>query len=71
MLLFRSEEHIERWCARRQQAVGSRLSLPQTWNLARAWYSEDRRSPRWRRKTKEEAQALFQELGLTSDFWLL
>ena len=71
MLLFRSEEHIGRWASIWHQPIGGTLLLPQIWGLAKAWYQEDRRLPSWRRKTKEEAQALLEELGLTSEFWRL
>jgi len=71
MLLFRSEEHIQRWCAAWRQPFGYILTLQQAWELACAWYAEDRRVPHYRRKTKDEVQDLFSELGLTSDFWSL
>ena len=71
MLLFRSEEHIERWRAKWHQPTGGNLSLRQAWDLAKAWFTDDRRLASWRRKTNEETQAVFQELGLTSDFWRL
>ena len=71
MLLFRSEEHIQRWSSRWRQPPGGILTLPQVWGLAKAWYQEDSRPDSWRRKTKDEAQALFNELGLTSEFWRL
>jgi hypothetical protein len=51
MLLFRSEEHIDRWCAMWGQPRGGTLSLEQGWKLANAWYGDDRRDPDWRRKT--------------------
>jgi len=47
------------------------LSLDQGWRLAQAWYGPDRRVPEWRRKTVEEAEALFEELGLKGEFWRL
>ena len=68
MLLFRSEEHVERWCRKWNQPRGEVFSLEQQWGLATAWYS-DRLEPNWRRKTVDEARALFAELGLTSSFW--
>ena len=71
MLLFRSEEHIDRWCATWRFERGGTLSLEQGWKLARAWYGSDRRQPDWRRRTVDEAEALFAELGLTSPFWSL
>ncbi len=71
MLLFRSEEHVDRWCRSWGQRKGGLFSLGQAWGLARAWYSEDRRQPQWRRKTKEEAQQILDDLGLSSPFWKL
>ncbi len=71
MLLFRSEEHIHRWCSAWHQPMGGILSLEQVWGLATAWYGEDRRAAGWRRKTPEEARAIFAALGLSSDFWRL
>ena len=47
------------------------LSLDQAWRLAQAWYGSDRRVTEWRRKTVDEAETLFTELGLTSSFWNL
>ncbi len=71
MLLFRSEEHVDRWCAAWRLERGAVLSLEQGWNLAQAWYGADRRDPAWRRRTVDETEALFAELGLTSAFWSL
>jgi hypothetical protein len=71
MLPFRSEEHVARWCRRWAQEKGVGFSCDQAWRLAKAWYSEDRRSPQWRRKTKEEAQEILDRLGLSSPFWQL
>ena len=70
MLLFRSEEHIEPWRRQRNLPRGAVLSLDQAWRLARAWYA-DRLDPGWRRKTVDEAEALFAELGLHGPFWSL
>ncbi len=46
------------------------LTLEQGWELARGWY-HDRLRPSWRRNTVSEAEAVFRELGLTSEFWAL
>lgn len=62
---------MRNWCAINNREVGGLLSLTQAWGMAQAWYSEDRRSADWKRKTKAEAQALFTSLGLTSAFWQL
>jgi hypothetical protein len=83
MLLFRSEEprseepeeteshvHVDRWCASWKLPRGATLSVETAWKLADAWY-HDRMAPGWRRRTVDEAHALFHSLGLTSDFWRL
>jgi hypothetical protein len=68
MLLFRSEEHVERWGERRRIPTGATLTPQQGWRLADAWF-EDRLSFDWRRKTPEEARAIFDGIGLTDPFW--
>ena len=70
MLLFRSEEHRERWSDSRGLGRGATLSLTVLWRLADIWY-RDRMSPSWRRRTPDEAQAVFSDVGLTGDFWQL
>ena len=70
MLLFRSEEHVERWCRDRGSEKGGLLTLDQLWGLARTWY-RDRLEPGWRRRTPEEAEGVFASLGLTGEFWRL
>jgi hypothetical protein len=70
MLLFRSEEHIDRWCAQRRVERGAIFSLEQVNALARTWYT-DKLSPEYRRKTAAEAQAAFEDVGLTGEFWRL
>ncbi|GAC1398500.1 MAG: hypothetical protein NVSMB68_14220 [Thermoanaerobaculia bacterium] len=69
MLYFRSEEDIDRWCATWRLKRGAVLTIEQGWRLAKAWYREDRRDPAWRRRTAQEAAAVFASCGLTSEFW--
>jgi hypothetical protein len=71
MLLFRSEEHVERWCRAWSLPRGALLTLREAWQLALAWYGEDRRDPAWRRRTVDETEALLAELGLGGPFWKL
>jgi len=71
MLLFRSEEHVDHWCKSWSLPRGASLSLDQTWRLARAWYSSDRRDPAWRRPTLDETESLLASIGLTGPFWNL
>jgi hypothetical protein len=71
MLLFRDEEHVERWCSQWRMERGAVLSLDLTWRLAVAWFRDDRGAPEWRRPTVHEVEALFASLGLTDSFWTL
>jgi len=70
MLLFRGEEHIDRWCSQWRQARGATLTIDQAWRLARAWYG-NKMETHWRRHTLDETEALLNELGLTGSFWNL
>lgn len=70
MLAFRSEAHVEHWCKRTGIEPGAAFPLETAWRLAEAWY-RDRLSPDWRRRTPEEAEAVFADLGLRGDFWRL
>lgn len=68
MLLFRSEEEIDRWCAAAGEPRGEAVPLRQVWDLSRAWYG-NRMSPDFRGRTVEQAVEIFNQAGLTSDFW--
>jgi hypothetical protein len=70
MLAFRSEEHVERWRKPLGLPRGAILTPERQWRLADAWYA-DRLAADWRRRTPEEAEALFAALGLEGAFWQL
>ena len=70
MLLFRSEEELERWLAARGLPRGGSMSVPQAWHLAQLW-DPDRLEPGWRPRTPAEAEAIFREVGLSGEFWQL
>jgi hypothetical protein len=70
MLLFQSEEDVDRWCEEQGRKRGAVVPASQLQQLAQAWYS-DRLDPRWRPRTREESQALLESVGLTGDFWRL
>jgi Alkylmercury lyase len=70
MLAFRSEAHVDRWCEQTGLGRGAAFPLETAWRLADLWY-RDRLSPHWRRRTPEEAEAAFAEVGLTGSFWRL
>lgn len=71
MLLFRSEEHVDRWCEQWTLPRGGLLTLDTAWQLANAWFATDRGAPEWRRPPVEEVEALFARLGLAGEFWAL
>ena len=68
MLLFRSEEHLERWLADGRRPRGETLTLDQQWRLALSWFA-GRDRPEWRKRTPEEAAAVFASAGLSGPFW--
>jgi hypothetical protein len=68
MNLFRSEEHIERWLGSREP--GATIPVAKLSELAQAWWS-DRLAPDWRPHTREQNEAILDELGLTGRFWRL
>lgn len=68
MLLFRSEEDIDRWCSATGDPRGEAVPLRQVWQLAQAWYG-NRMHPDFRGRSALEAGAVFASVGLTSEFW--
>ena len=70
MLLFRDEEHVDRWCATRELTRGGLITPAQAWHLAQDWYS-NKLHPEWRRHTLDETEALLASVGLTGYFWKL
>jgi len=70
MRLFRSEEHVARWSEETGLPVGDVFSLDSLWRLAQLWFA-DRLSPSWRRRTPDEAHAIFAKSGLHGAFWKL
>jgi hypothetical protein len=69
MLAFRSEAHLERWLSSGNPR-GETMTLELQWVLAQRWF-QGRHRPEWRPRTPDEAEALLQSVGLTSDFWSL
>jgi carboxypeptidase C (cathepsin A) len=68
MLLFRDEEHVDRWCAMRELPRGATITPEQTWRLAEGWYKNKVKSD-WRRHTLEETAELLGSSGLTAAIW--
>ena len=70
MLLFSSEEHVERWCKQWGREPGGTMTMQQGWELAKTWYA-DRLRVDWRRKTSAEAAKALENVGLDGEFWQL
>jgi hypothetical protein len=68
MNLFRSEEHATRWLDGRPP--GATIPVDVLCDLAMRWW-DDRLDPGWRPHTREQNQAILEDLGLTGDFWRL
>jgi hypothetical protein len=68
MLLFRSEETVEAWCAQRNLPVRPMVTLDQLWMLAQAWYSA-RLGEHLSRPGPDEMKQIFARIGLTDSFW--
>lgn len=46
------------------------MTPEQMWRLADTWY-HDRDHPEWRRRSADEAEQVFADIGLTGEFWKL
>ncbi len=68
MLLFRSEEGVDAWCAATGEPRGETVPLAQVWALAQAWYG-DRMERDFQPRTAAQAMDVFAAVGLTSAFW--
>jgi hypothetical protein len=68
MNLFRSEEHITRWLDGRPP--GATLPVSGLCDLAHGWWG-DRLDPDWRPHSRDQNQAILDDLGLTGPFWQL
>jgi hypothetical protein len=68
MLFFRSEENLDKWLAAKKAKRGAVFSIPELWDLSQRWY-HNRLSPGYHGRTAEQVQEIFNEAGLTSEFW--
>ena len=68
MLLFRSEENVNAWCAARNIPRRPLVTLEQLWQLALHWYA-NRLTVESRRPGPDEMVSIFNSLGLTGPFW--
>jgi hypothetical protein len=70
MLLFRSEQAIDEWCAARSRSRGGVVTADVLTELARDWYGT-RLDPDWRPHEASERQSVLDRHGLTGPFWSL
>ena len=68
MLLFRSEEHVNRWCEDHRTPRRPLVSLDQIWQLSIAWY-ENRLTIESRRPAPDQMVGIFSSIGLDGPFW--
>ena len=68
MNLFRSEAHIDNWLGGR--SPGATITVRQLSELAHDWWC-DRLDPEWQPHTREQNQAILDDLGLIGEFWRL
>jgi len=68
MLLFRSEESVNGWCAAHNLPRRPLVNLDQLWQLAVHWYA-NRITVESRRPAPGEMVSIFNSLGLTDPFW--
>jgi len=59
---------VDAWCAREHLPRGGLMTLDRCWELARRWYG-GRLEPDWRGRPASASQAIFEEVGLSGDFW--
>lgn len=70
MLIFKDENEVREWCKRHNKPKGQVLQIRQVWELSKLWYG-NYLCKDFKRKTKQEAEEIFRQIGLTSDFWKL
>jgi len=68
MLLFQSEEWVDKWCNRNSLKRGEVLTIQQVWELSKLWY-QNRLSIDFHGRSIEEVSGIFKQVGLTSQFW--
>jgi hypothetical protein len=68
VLPFRRAEEVAPWCERHRIPRGELVPLDRALALGRAWYGRHLERD-WRKWSAREAQAIFDEVGLSGDFW--
>ena len=70
MNLFRSEGHAAVFNATRGYEPGATISAAKMSELSQAWWGT-RLDADWRPRTRDESQAILDDLGLDGPFWQL
>ena len=70
MLAFRSEGDVKAWLERTGHPFGAMTDFATMWAIVQPWYA-DRMDVGWRGLSAEAGQGIFDELGLTGDWWRL
>jgi hypothetical protein len=70
MLLFRSEEWIDKWCERSALKRGEILTVGQVWELSTLWYG-NRMDVEFHGRSTQEVADVFKQAGLRSAFWYI
>jgi hypothetical protein len=70
VLPFHSPEGIRGWCGQHGLPHGEAIPLHQVARLARLWYGSHG-DPTWHKWSITEAQEIFHQVGLDSQFWNL
>lgn len=70
VLPFHTAGDIDVWCRRHRLPRGEAVPLCQVASLARSWYGSHADLD-WHKWSMEEAQNIFRQAGLHSDFWNL
>jgi hypothetical protein len=70
LLPFRGGRELRDWSARHGIGPGMPVPLETLLDLSRHWYGGHLRAD-WKKHSVAEAQAIFERVGLTGDFWRL
>lgn len=68
MLIFQSEEWVDKWCKRNNLERGEMLTTQQVWELSKLWYG-NRMSLEYHGRSMEQVADVFRQAGLISKFW--
>jgi hypothetical protein len=67
---FKRQADIASWCSRHDLPEGGLMSVEALWRFASDWYGDYLQKP-WRKRSPEEAKAVFDRHGLTGPFWAM